>query len=103
MGDTDRGTPPADWPGLEMVGMTRLTDDIYYGWTTGGETPVFWHWCKALESVPAEYRVHGSCWVAANTDTHTLVSREPLTMTPSLLWDCCGTHGYITDGKWTSV
>ena len=103
MGDTDRARPPADWPGLEMVGMTRLTDDIYYGWTAGGETPLFWHWCKALEDVPEEYRVHGNCWVAANTAGHTLVCREPLHLEPSLLWDCCGLHGFVRAGAWTNA
>jgi hypothetical protein len=32
----DRGHPPSDWPGLETAGMTRLTDDIYYGFVRDG-------------------------------------------------------------------
>jgi hypothetical protein len=28
---------------------------------------------------------------------------EPLTVTPSILCGSCGTHGFITDGKWVSV
>lgn len=96
----DRGTPPSDWPSLEMVGMTKLNDDIYYGWLTNEPTPTFWHWCKALEDVPSELKVHDGCWVAAGTSAHTLVSREPLHLEPSLLWKCCGLHGWVRNGQW---
>jgi hypothetical protein len=94
----DRDRPPTDWPGLETAGMTWLTDEIYFGWLS--ETnPVFWHWCAALENVPEEHTVTGR-WVAAGTAAHTLVSREPLHLEPSLLWKCCGTHGFVRDGVW---
>ncbi|WP_330349561.1 hypothetical protein [Streptomyces sp. NBC_00582] len=96
----DRGTPPADWPGLEMAGMTQLTDDVYYGWLSHAANPMFWHWCKALEGVPAELTVHDGCWVAASTSDHTLVSREPLHLEPSLLWRCCNLHGWVREGVW---
>lgn len=96
----DRGVPPSDWPGLEMVGMTRLTDDIYYGWLSHETTPTFWHWCKALEAVPPELKVHEGCWVAAGTSAHSLVCREPLHLEPSLLWRCCGVHGFVRGGAW---
>jgi hypothetical protein len=33
-------------------------------------------------------------------DGWTLVSEEPLTLTPSVLCRSCGHHGFITDGKW---
>lgn len=91
--------PPADWPGMEMTGMTKLTNDIYFGWER--ETnPTFWHWCKSLEDVPADRKVHEGCWVAAGTGAHTLVSREPLHLEPSLLWQCCGLHGFVRNGQW---
>ena len=32
-----------------------------------------------------------------------VVSKDPLTLTPSLLCTGCGTHGFITDGRWVSV
>lgn len=32
-----------------------------------------------------------------------VASRDPLTVTPSILSSCCGIHGFITDGKWLSV
>jgi hypothetical protein len=96
----DRNTPPSDWPGLEMVGMTKLTDDIYFGWLTAETNPTFWHWCKSLEGVPAEKKVAVGCWVAVGTSAHTLVSREPLHLEPSLLWECCGIHGFVRGGQW---
>lgn len=33
---------------------------------------------------------------------HVLVSRDPLTITASLLCSC-GLHGFVTDGKWVSA
>jgi hypothetical protein len=35
-------------------------------------------------------------------DAHrwTVVSLEPLTITPSVLCRTCGDHGFITDGRW---
>lgn len=33
----------------------------------------------------------------------TVVSWEPLTLTPSILMQTCGCHGYITEGKWVSA
>lgn len=92
-------TPPSDWPGMEMTGMTRLTGKIYYGWLAKEATPMFWHWCAALADVSDEHTVTGR-WVAAGTSAHTLISREPLHLEPSLLWNCCGLHGFVRDGKW---
>ncbi len=33
----------------------------------------------------------------------TLVSEDPLTLTPSLLCTICGTHGWIRDGAWVQA
>ncbi|MEV6791235.1 hypothetical protein AB0M87_04360 [Streptomyces sp. NPDC051320] len=95
-----RDAPPTDWPGLEMTEVTRLTDDIYYGWVGGHTNPVFWHWCAP--AVP-ELTATGSRWIAVNSEAHTLVSREPLHLEPSLLWSCCGLHGFVRGGVWTSA
>ena len=96
MGAKDRTTPPTDWPSLETVGVTRLTDDIYYGWWEDDANPTFWHWCvtgaRSLDGGPR--------WEGAGTNNHTLVSREPLHLEPSLLWNCCGLHGFVRDGNW---
>lgn len=93
-----KDVPPTDWPGMEMTGLTKLTDDIYFGWTHEAN-PLFWHWCAALADVPEEHTVSGR-WVAAGTSDHTLVTKEPLHLEPSLLWECCRLHGWVRDGSW---
>ncbi|MCX3064193.1 hypothetical protein [Streptomyces beihaiensis] len=100
MGYADRSRPPSEWPGLETSGLTTLTDDIYYGWLEHEANPIFWHWCVALEGVPEDRKVHEGCWVAAGASAHRLVSREPLHLEPSLLWRCCGLHGFVRNGVW---
>lgn len=55
-------------------------------------------------------RCHG--WVpvtAADRDGWTLVSEDPLTLTPSIRCGCdmtqagAGQHGFITDGRWVNA
>lgn len=41
----------------------------------------------------------GISWDPADAYHWDLVSREPLTVSPSLLC-ACGAHGFIRDGKW---
>lgn len=83
-----RTEPPTSWCGGEE--LTRLTDDLYYGWPPGSVMPRFWHWCTAIDR-----------WVSAGTGSHTLVTRHPLHLEPSLLWSCCRLHGFVRDGTWT--
>ena len=33
----------------------------------------------------------------------TIVSTDPLTVTPSILNESCGCHGFITNGAWVGV
>ena len=44
----------------------------------------------------------GSAWSNKFTDIETwdVQSWEPLTMSPSLLCNICGDHGFIENGKW---
>ncbi|KUN34842.1 hypothetical protein AQJ30_27630 [Streptomyces longwoodensis] len=95
----DRSRPPTDWPGLETAGLTLLTDGIFYGWLEHETNPFFWHWCPTYAGLPEKKKVSGG-WVGAGTSAHTLVSREPLHLEPSLLWQCCGTHGFVRGGEW---
>jgi hypothetical protein len=97
----DHNKPPSDWPGLETAELVELTPDIHYGWLDE-PNPIFWHRCAALANVPEEHTVHGP-WVAAGTGAHTLVARDPLHLEPSLLWNCCGLHGFVRDGQWISA
>lgn len=99
MGAKDHATPPSTWDALAALEITELTPDIYYGWWPDDANPTFWHWCptgaRSLDGGPR--------WTGAGTADHTLVSREPLHLEPSLLWPCCGTHGFVREGKWISA
>lgn len=99
MTGVDRSQPPSEWPGLEVTGLTKLTDDIFFGWLDREANPFFWHWCPTYAELPEEKTVSGG-WIGAGTSAHTLVSREPLHLEPSLLWQCCGMHGFVREGKW---
>ncbi|MFI1767532.1 hypothetical protein ACH41H_36545 [Streptomyces sp. NPDC020800] len=102
MTSPDHGLPPSDWPGLQTASLTQLTPHIYFGWLEHETNPIFWHRCAALADVPEEHTVHGP-WVAACTSAHTLITREPLRLEPSLLWRCCGLHGFVRNGAWIPV
>lgn len=79
--------PPTNWSPFSVI---KLTDDIYYGWPDGEEKPWFYHWCTAR-----------NLWRGAGTGGHDLISREPLHLEPSLLWTCCGLHGWCRNSEWT--
>lgn len=34
---------------------------------------------------------------------HTIVSVDPLTITPSLACEVCGWHGFVTNGRWVDA
>jgi hypothetical protein len=92
--------PPSRWAGAVPLGS-----DIYWApWDTdptdddaGGPVGsiLVWHWCPATG-------VTGR-WMAADVRGHTLVSSEPLHLEPSLLWNCCGKHGWIRGGAWSDA
>lgn len=48
---------------------------------------IVWHWCNDR-------------WDGAYIRNHSIVGREPLTITASLACNDCPWHGFITDGKW---
>lgn len=85
----------------------RIGDKVAYSWDSDEHLTV-WHWCDhhlwagraGYDADPTRYWY----WTPAGVGGHTLVSREPLHLEPSLYWpDCCGMHGFIRDGKWISV
>lgn len=53
------------------------------------------HACKSVEGV--------QLWLAPSLEDHTIESREPLSVSPSILCPDCGLHGFITGGRWTDV
>lgn len=78
-----KDSPPDQWSGA-----VRLADNVYYG-LHEDMNPTFWHWCTTFNR-----------WMAQGTENHTVTSIVPLTMTPSLLWTCCGLHGFAQNGEW---
>lgn len=81
---TDRYTPPGDWfPGVKQIGQAHIALG------DSPETTIVWHWCETNDR-----------WEGARITNHTIVSREPLTITASLACDSCMWHGFITDGQW---
>lgn len=106
---TDPERPP-DWG-------EGLTDHGHQVWSTWLRTdgvlqdrPHIWHWCDHsvwIAKARAEGRepvATGPRWGLAGAGAHDMPSRDPLTLAPSLaLPDCCGLHGYLTDGVWRPV
>jgi len=51
---------------------------------------LIWHKCPTEEG-----------WIAAGVGLHTRTGGlANLTLRASLLFECCGMHGYLTDGVW---
>lgn len=86
---TDRAEPPSRWGGAQQVG----TAEVYINLAATPADTIVWHWCSK-----------NNRWDGAYIPLHTIVQREPLTITASLYRpDCCGWHGFITDGQWIAV
>lgn len=99
-GEADPNRFPDEWCDWWATPVVMLARGIGYGWPKAEQTaapddpnPWFWHWCPAAANGDGR-------WMAQAAPEHTLVSREPLHMEPSLLWPCYGTHGFARDGVW---
>lgn len=49
---------------------------------------------------PERHRIITAPSICIGQDHHTLVSRTPLTIQPSVACPSCGLHGFITAGRW---
>lgn len=68
-----------------------LSRDIYYAFAQEGVYLA--HVCIGYGRPPS--------WIWSCASAHTLVSRGPLHLEPSIGWqDCCGRHGFIREGVW---
>lgn len=86
--------------GHGLTAALRLAEGFHDGTPDG--TPVgvlLFHACAArgecVESfIPVDY--------PGNVSAHhwQLVEREPITLTPSVSYTCCGVHGFVTAGRW---
>jgi hypothetical protein len=70
--------------------------------------PYLWHWCAhTWPNLPPGPHVHAlgeSRWQLTGVGAHNLVATDPLTLSPSVYWpECCGKHGFLTDGVWRDV
>lgn len=91
--------PPSEWAGARAAG-----DDVYWvADPAGGIASVLtWHWCTGVAPGDGPV-VEAGRWAASNVGKHTLLVADPLHIEPSVLWDCCGKHGYLRGGRWTEV
>lgn len=83
--------PPSEWAGAQRVGISN----VYVNLAATPADTIVWHWCPTGGGGDGRAR-----WVGAAIPLHTIVQRDPLTITRSLQLDCCGWHGFITDGQW---
>jgi hypothetical protein len=99
-----------DHAGVPVDDAVKIHPDICVTWAWGtdtGERLLIWHWCTRALWLADPTRIPEHCtqqWSAAGVEAHTLVSREPLHLEPSLFWsDCCGMHGFVREGTWVSA
>lgn len=99
--DTPRVPPPAEWAGAEPLG-----GDVYWRYDPDAEdvlrSILVWHWCPFRPPLTIDDAPDGR-WIAANVAAHELVSIDPLHLEPSLLWECCGKHGWVRAGAWSDA
>lgn len=85
-----KDVPPSDFGNAFPIGgdvyYTRIFDENY---KTFLQELHFWHWCTELKR-----------WRLAGVWNHNLISEKPLHLEPSLLWPCCGKHGFVRNGRW---
>jgi hypothetical protein len=86
----DRKSPPSEW-----AGATDAGSDIYWSRVNVGDLGrvIVWHWCTA----------GAGHWAASGTGLHTVASLDPVHLEPSLLFSCCGVHGFLRGGKWVDA
>lgn len=101
-----------DWndPAHPPVEAVDLGGGVWVSWGSAfneADQPLIWHWCdRSLvahkEDLLPEWQAPR--WEPSGVKGHSLVSREPLHLEPSLFWpDCCGKHGFVRDGHWIAV
>ena len=83
-------------PDLGLGAHGRLLDPFEDGEVRGFEyahpRPDNGEWCSG----------YAPCSPARLEDWE-LVSRDPITLSPSLLCRICGHHGFVIDGRWVSA
>ncbi len=57
----------------------------------------------SMQHIPVDRPSRWDTLGRSDAPVWTLVSVDPLSISPSLLCEACGTHGFITDGKWVAA
>lgn len=110
------------FPQQQPKNATLIADHVAYSWTCTAEDGDndqglppsghahtieclwVWHDCTAVLGPDTVSPGERFGWRPSGVRAHTLVHTNPLTITASLLWpECCGLHGFITDGHWVSA
>lgn len=61
-----------------------------------------WHDCAAATDPTSRVvRTDRRGWHPTGVAAHTLEAATPLHIEASVLFDCCGVHGFIRNGEWT--
>lgn len=105
MTDPAEADPWVD-PSRPPVDAIDCGGGVWVSWGTSmnrGDEPLVWHWCTRDKwrgrDIPALPR-----WAPCGVGAHTLVSRDPFHVEPSVYWpDCCGMHGFIRGGRWEAA
>ena len=91
--DAPHAAPPSEW----VPGSIDLGHDVYALVGETSATTYVWHWCQ-------KRRDGTGGWEGAAVPLHTMLSREPLTLDPSLACpNRCPWHGYVRAGRWQPV
>lgn len=83
---------------LRLAEQSLAPEGSHPGWNVGDVLGVLLvHPCAARggqatqDFIPTKY-MPGRDWE--------LVSRDPITLSPSVDYTCCGLHGFVRDGRW---
>jgi hypothetical protein len=104
------------WQAAAPKNTTDLGGGVAYSWTCGAyergdethehtiECLWVWHDCQQILGVDSIAPGARFGWRPSGHAAHTLVQIDPLTITASVYWpDCCGIHGFITNGSYQAV
>lgn len=107
---------PTTWEPLELPDDAIRLGPVAYQWTPEGhpwhlehDGPchmdvvhlMVWHDCDELLGLSSVEPGARFGWRPGRVLAHQVATPEPLTLSGSILWpECCGLHGWITDGSW---
>lgn len=92
-GALGNGRLPMDEASRLMEPTAWMDDDNEHFWWLHDCDSEHGHWARSAGFKPETMLpLGGSGW--------TVVSKDPLTISPSILCPACGTHGFIRAGKW---